>query len=406
MKKTIFIVLVFLIGANSTAAYNNYGSGFRMFYTSLQPYGEWIEIDYDLYAWRPYDVRYSWRPYSDGRWEWTRHGWYWVSYEPFGWATYHYGRWFHDDYYGWLWLPDTEWGPSWVEWRYNSSYIGWAPLPPYARFSVHGGIRFSVSWHSGYYHWSFVKYRNFNNRNIHVHIVDNYRTYKIYNKTKYRTNYYERDGRIINGGISRNYVERKGGYRIKERHIENTSDVKNYRTRSNDSSRDRVISYKPRVSERDFNRTIDRSDIVRGKVKSGIKKDRISIDRTESKKRNVEITDRTYYGRKGNVKKSESRSVTKKSPEKREITYRKDNSNRHRDISKNSVYIEPKKIKKEKVRKSTERKSEKRTVKSETRNKSNKEKLKRAVKKDEDTSSRKRSVKNENNRMVKKRLNP
>jgi uncharacterized protein YraI len=34
------------------------------------------------------------RPYTVGRWVFTdRYGWMWASSEPFGWATYHYGRW-------------------------------------------------------------------------------------------------------------------------------------------------------------------------------------------------------------------------------------------------------------------------------------------------------------------------
>ena len=49
MKKTVFIILVFLIGANSTAAFNNYGGGFRMFYTSLQPYGDVVSWAVDRF---------------------------------------------------------------------------------------------------------------------------------------------------------------------------------------------------------------------------------------------------------------------------------------------------------------------------------------------------------------------
>jgi hypothetical protein len=57
-------------------------------------------------------------------------GWTWVSYEDFGWAAYHYGRWIRLEDYGWCWVPGYEWGPAWVSWRTGGDYIGWAPLPP------------------------------------------------------------------------------------------------------------------------------------------------------------------------------------------------------------------------------------------------------------------------------------
>ena len=54
--------------------------------------------------------------YADGYWAYTDVGWTWISYEDFGWATYHYGRWASLADYGWVWFPgsDLEWGPAWV----------------------------------------------------------------------------------------------------------------------------------------------------------------------------------------------------------------------------------------------------------------------------------------------------
>jgi hypothetical protein len=57
-------------------------------------------------------------------------GWYWVSEEPWAWACYHYGSWQFDPYYGWVWIPGTEWAPAWVTWRESNDYIGWAPCGP------------------------------------------------------------------------------------------------------------------------------------------------------------------------------------------------------------------------------------------------------------------------------------
>jgi len=31
-----------------------------------------------------------------------------------GWAAFHYGRWFRDDRRGWLWKPGNEWGAAWL----------------------------------------------------------------------------------------------------------------------------------------------------------------------------------------------------------------------------------------------------------------------------------------------------
>ena len=100
------------------------------FYAPLGQYGMWVQVgDYGR-CFRPADAGVGWRPYSNGHWEWTDAGWYWVSEQPWGWACYHYGQWTYDTGYGWVWVPGTEWAPSWVCWRVGDGYIGWAPLPP------------------------------------------------------------------------------------------------------------------------------------------------------------------------------------------------------------------------------------------------------------------------------------
>jgi Family of unknown function (DUF6600) len=104
-----------------------------VFYDNLSG-GNWIEVEGYGYGWQP-DVAVNdqnWRPYADGYWAYTDDGWTWVSYEDFGWATYHYGRWANLTDYGWTWFPgsDLDWGPAWVSWRTGGDYVGWAPLPP------------------------------------------------------------------------------------------------------------------------------------------------------------------------------------------------------------------------------------------------------------------------------------
>ena len=113
---------------------------FDYFQEALSPFGEWIEVaDYGL-CWRPTGVAEDWTPYSDGYWAYTDAGWTWVSYDDWGGITYHYGRWVHVLDEGWVWVPDYIWGPAWVSWRSSDDYVGWAPLPPEARWEESTGF--------------------------------------------------------------------------------------------------------------------------------------------------------------------------------------------------------------------------------------------------------------------------
>ena len=103
------------------------------FYDDLAPYGNWVRTPSYGWAWTPLGVADTWQPYEDGHWVWTDQGWTWISDEPFGWATYHYGRWYDDPALGWAWVPGYDWAPSWVTFQESADYIGWAPLPPRAR---------------------------------------------------------------------------------------------------------------------------------------------------------------------------------------------------------------------------------------------------------------------------------
>jgi hypothetical protein len=91
--------------------------------------GEWTDTPEYGPVWRPTHVDSDWRPYLNGRWEWTTAGWTWMSEEPFGWAVYHYGRWAFGPL-GWTWVPGRVWAPAWVAWRWGDGYAGWCPLGP------------------------------------------------------------------------------------------------------------------------------------------------------------------------------------------------------------------------------------------------------------------------------------
>lgn len=113
-----------------------------VFYRPLAQYGEWVDSRWGR-AWSP-RVANNWRPYTNGYWGQNR---LWMSDEPWGWATYHYGRWAFDEREGWLWIPGTEWAPSWVAWRDADDYSGWAPLPPGV------SVSFALGFGAGYDSW-------------------------------------------------------------------------------------------------------------------------------------------------------------------------------------------------------------------------------------------------------------
>ena len=82
------------------------------FYDSLASYGNWIERPSYGWVWTPRDVSASWRPYQAGHWVWSDEGWTWLTDEPYGWATYHYGRWYQDPEIGWAWVPGKDLGAA------------------------------------------------------------------------------------------------------------------------------------------------------------------------------------------------------------------------------------------------------------------------------------------------------
>lgn len=180
--------------------------GYSTFYTKLEPYGAWLETSDYGYVWQPREVESSagWRPYTNGRWVYTDVGWTWISEEPFGWATYHYGRWTRLRGVGWVWVPGNEWAPAWVSWRKSNDYVGWAPLPPEARFDRRSGIR---NWSDNYYdigpdQYCFVPTRQFGAQRIETTIVPAQQNVSIVNQTTNVTNITYNNTTIVNEGPS------------------------------------------------------------------------------------------------------------------------------------------------------------------------------------------------------------
>ena len=104
---------------------------FRIFYDALQDYGDWTLIEPFGWVFRPSVNFVAWRPYTQGFWVPSDvYGWVWVSTEPFGWVTFHYGTWMFDRFQGWVWVPGVSWAPAQVSWLEAGNYVGWAPLAP------------------------------------------------------------------------------------------------------------------------------------------------------------------------------------------------------------------------------------------------------------------------------------
>jgi hypothetical protein len=202
-----------------------YGSGYEggpqvdvgFFYDELSPYGDWVHTPEYGWAWFPRDVAPYWRPYSDGRWVQSDYGWTWVSFEPFGWATYHYGRWVLDRRFGWLWIPGTEWGPAWVAWQAGDGYVGWAPLPPEVGFEVGvglrlGGLDLSVVIRPEAY--NFVSVREFLAPRLSVYLLPAPRNITIIHYTRNVTDYGYVGGRVYDRGYDPRRFEQETGRRV------------------------------------------------------------------------------------------------------------------------------------------------------------------------------------------------
>jgi hypothetical protein len=189
----------------------------NFFYSNLAPHGHWVRHGSYGWVWLPYGIRAGWRPYTLGRWVMTDEGWTWISDEPFGWATYHYGRWVNDAQYGWGWVPGYQWAPAWVAWRTGNGYIGWAPLPPEARFRVGigldlGGVNLEVSL--GASHFCFVEERSFLRPGLASYVVPPARNVTIVNNTTNITNYTVVNNRVINNGVQVQHIEQVTGQRV------------------------------------------------------------------------------------------------------------------------------------------------------------------------------------------------
>lgn len=253
----IFMAL-FILSPKEAKAENYNGVSFQVFYDELMPYGDWVKDGRYGYVWLP-AVATNFHPYgSDGHWVMTEYGNTWVSDYDWGWATFHYGRWFFDkNYQSWAWIPDYNWGPAWVDWRTGGGYYGWAPMGP--GFSIDVRVNIPASY------WLFVPQRRFAYVNVYDYYAPRVRRINIYNNTTIINNTVVYNNNSYYAGPRRSDVERVSRQSYPVRRIESSSSpgrmavnresVNVYRPELR-SSRDRSVSDRPtRVIESKSART-------------------------------------------------------------------------------------------------------------------------------------------------------
>ena len=203
-----------------------------LFYNNLSG-GNWIEVADYGYGWQP-DVAVNdpnWRPYADGYWAYTDEGWTWVSYEDFGWATYHYGRWARLADQGWLWFPgsDLDWGPAWVSWRTGGDYVGWAPLPPRGPGIVYEGQpiggQVDVEFDIGPAYYNFIDARFIGEPVLRDRIFAPSQNVTYINQTVNVTNITVQNNVVYNYGPDYNTLSARSSRPIQRLNIERQTNV-------------------------------------------------------------------------------------------------------------------------------------------------------------------------------------
>jgi hypothetical protein len=215
MKTKMKIIALFLVilTVSWMSPYRSFAQSpsvsFQVFYDELSPYGTWVDNPEYGYVWVP-DVAPGFSPYAtNGYWVFTNEGWTWVSSYSWGWAPFHYGRWFTDPVYGPIWVPDNEWGPGWVTWRRSNGYYGWAPIGPGVSITVAYGNGYNVPYNE----WRFVRDRDFGRRNINNYYVGTTNNTTIINNSVVINNTYVDRSRNVtyNTGPERAEVEKRAG---------------------------------------------------------------------------------------------------------------------------------------------------------------------------------------------------
>lgn len=219
---------------------------FQSFYDVLSPMGEWIQItkeDIDedlsdgegegrsltsyfddeefLFIWKP-KVESGWKPYSNGKWEYTDHGWLWVSNDKWGNSTYNYGRWWNSPKYGWVWLPGYTWAPAWVSWKVTNDdkYVGWVALSPKAKWKSENGITSSnYNYKNKDADWVFVENNTFAGDITAYNITKQNDNSGFVKNSTTITDIKTEDDKIVTNGPDVNRMEEKTGKKFERKKI-------------------------------------------------------------------------------------------------------------------------------------------------------------------------------------------
>lgn len=215
----------------------DYGD-YQQFYDELAPHGTWMQDPNYGYVWSPRGVGRDFRPYySNGRWAMSNMGNIWMSDYAWGSIPFHYGRWYHSDFYGWLWIPGSQWAPSWVIWREGGGYYGWAPMGPGMNLNMNfGALNISLNL------WNFIP-----SNHIYTGYYNRYRYTgygnSFYQQTTIINNYYTHGGHRFFAGPKAHDVRRVLGRDV---HVYNVNTV-NTRGR-NRISGNNITVHAPRVN--------------------------------------------------------------------------------------------------------------------------------------------------------------
>ncbi|WP_236032724.1 DUF6600 domain-containing protein [Algoriphagus pacificus] len=202
LASTLVLVFAFsLFAPKQSLAETPYGVSFQVFYDELMPYGDWVKDANYGYIWLP-AVNQDFHPYgTNGHWVMTEYGNTWVSYYDWGWAPFHYGRWYFDDFYqSWAWIPGYDWGPAWVNWRTGGGYYGWAPLGP--------GVSISVRVNIPSFHWVFLPSHRIYHQYAYRYYAPRKTKIRIYNNTTVINNTVVYNNNRYVAGPNRREVER------------------------------------------------------------------------------------------------------------------------------------------------------------------------------------------------------
>ena len=226
------------------------------FYDALAPYGNWFQDDTYGWAWYPLDVPVDWRPYTNGQWIWTDEGWTWASDFDWGWAPFHYGRWFDHPQYGWCWLPGGDWAPAWVAWREGDDWVGWAPLPPEAEWNA--GVGFgSTDWDqlagSRYYGWSFCREGDLPGVHVQRRLAPLPKSVVLVRETRNVTDYRFVGSRVVNRSLDVAPVRAAYGHDIRTYRVSDSP--RPLMKPGSRIERDTFYAYRPRLAPAPRDRT-------------------------------------------------------------------------------------------------------------------------------------------------------